>query len=268
LEVRAKDWDYRRDKPIDFVSLERDNGVGVELCEWMDREQAQSVAEKDRFCGEIQLEIDRRGPRSHCIVQVCLTKLLGRTQKAKVLENVVEFIIEFERTKRSEIDRGIGIAEASGPDLPASLAPFFTRIVFTNYPTRGWVSLTKPWTFGSAPLEMDSAARSLRQALMGKTVAKARIYEAAKRQLALSELWLVVHYSSPDKFAAPLHELGLQVSYGPERRESQDSVVAIASTLLSEIGKGPFDRVFLMIECQELPSVSELGLTTSTSSSP
>jgi hypothetical protein len=267
LEVRAKDWDYRRDKPIDFVSLEQDNGVGVELCEWMDREEAQSVAERDRFCAEIQLEIDRRGPRSHCIVQVCLTKLPGRTQKAKVLEKVVEFIVEFVRTKKAEIDR-TGIAEASGPALPASLAPFFTRIVFTNYPTRGWVSLTKPWTFGIAPVELDSAARSLRQALTGKTVAKTRIYEAEKRQLALSELWLVVHYSSPDRFAAPLYELQLQVSYGRERGESQDRVAAMASTLLSEIGKGPFDRVFLMIECQELPSVSELGLITSTSSSP
>lgn len=267
-EARSDVWEYRSNKPIDFVSLERANSVGVELCEWMGREQAEWVAERNRFRAQIESEIAKRGlyqfeyfgPRSRCTVHAWVIKLPGRAEKAKVIDELIDFIVEFERTKRSEIYRGMGIAEAIGPALPANLAPFFAQIFFYGGPTGDGlgVPLTKARAFGDTPLaETESAARSLRQALTGKIVAKAEIYEAAKRRLGLSELWLVVHYSSPDVFNA--RELGMQVGYGAHRRETQDRTATKASTLLGEIGKGPFDRVFFMVDCQPETYVSELG---------
>jgi hypothetical protein len=266
-------WCYRGEKPIDFVSLETDGVVGVELCEWMDREQAQWVTERDHFRTQIQSEIAKRGlyqfeyfgPRSCCTVQAWVIKLPGRGEKAKVIDDLLGFMVEFERTKSSQIYRGMGIAEATSRALPAHLAPFFARILFYGFPTGTGlgVPLTKASAFeGARPEAMDSAVRSLGTALTAKIVQKAESYETEKRRLGLSELWLVVHYSSPGVFNAPYTELGMQVGHGAHRRESQDRTAARASTLLNEIGKGSFDRVFLMIDCQPETYVSELGPAT------
>jgi hypothetical protein len=238
----------------------------------MDREQAQWVAERDRFRAEIESEIEKRGlyqfehfgPRSRCTVQALVTKLPGRGKKAKVIDDLLSFMVDFERTRSSEIYKGMGIAEASGPALPASLARFFATLLFYGWPIGAGLGmpLTKALVFeGSLPVETDSAIRSLRQALIAKIVEKAEIYEAEKRLLDLAELWLVVHYSSPDVFNAPYTELGMQVGHGGHRRESQDKTTAMASGLLNEIGKGSFDRVFLMIDCQPETYVAELGPT-------
>jgi hypothetical protein len=278
-EVRSKDWDYRFDKPIDFVSLELGRCVGVELCQWLDRKQAQWVKERDRFRGQIELEIKRRGlyqfehggPRSRCAVQAWVTKLPSRAEKRKVIDELLGFMVEFEQTRRSEIYQGTGIADVPSQLLPVDLAPFFARMIFFAFPTGAslGVVLTKASVFkGAPPAETDSAIRSLRQALTAKTVEKAEIYEAEKRRLGLSELWLVVHYSSPDVFNAPYTQLGMQVGHGAHRRESQDRAAVLARGLVSEIGEGPFDRVFLMIACQPETYVSELGPTSSASDSP
>jgi hypothetical protein len=58
-EMRSADWDHRGNAPIDFIWCEA--GIGVELGEWLDREQAQWVAERDRFRNEIESEIEKRG---------------------------------------------------------------------------------------------------------------------------------------------------------------------------------------------------------------
>ncbi len=272
-EIRSRVWDYRSDKPIDFVSLEPGSSVGVELCEWLDRKQAQWVTERDRFRDQIELEIERRGlyqfdhggPKSCCAVQIWVAKLPSRAEKAKVIDELLGFMVEVERTRRSEIYQGTGIADVPNQLLPVGLAPFFARMIFFGFPigTSLGIPLTKASVFeGAPPPETDSAIRSLRQALRAKTVEKAEIYEAEKRRLGLSELWLLVHYSSPDVFNAPYTELRMQIGYGAHRRESQESVVAMASALVSEIGRGPFDRVFLMIACQPETFVSELGPTT------
>ena len=97
-------------------------------------------------------------------------------------------MVEFERTKGAEIYRGMAIAEASGSTMPAKLAPVFARIIFYGWPTGAGlgVSLTNAWNFEDAPSSgKDSATRALRQALTDKIVAKAKIYEAEKRQLGV-----------------------------------------------------------------------------------
>ena len=71
----------------------------------------------------------------------------------------------------------------------------------------------------------------------------------------------MIHYNSPGIFNAPFDELGMQVGYGAHRRESQDRTAARASTMLTDIGKGPFDRVFLTIDCQPEPYTSELAVS-------
>jgi len=273
-EVRSMVWCYRGEKPIDFVSLETDSVVGVELCEWMDREQAQWVAERERFRAQIELEIKTRGlyqfeyfgPRSRCTVQAWVIKLPGRGEKAKVIDDLLGFMVEFERARSSEIyQSSTPIAGVRGSLVPASLAPFFAQILFYGWPIGAGlgVPLTKATVFeGAPPAEPDSAIRSLRQALTAKTVEKAEIYEAEKQRLGLFELWLVVHYSSPGVFNAPYAELGMQVGYGEHRRESQGRTAAMASTLLDETGNGPFDRVFLMIDCQPDTYVSEISSAT------
>jgi len=204
-------------------------------------------------------------------VQAFVTNLPGRGEKAKVIDDLIEFMVEFELARSFEIyQSSTGIAEVRGSLVPVSLAPFFAQILFYSFPTGTGLSvpLTKATVFeGAPPAESDSAIRSLRQALTAKTIEKAEIYEAEKQRLGLSDLWLVVHYSSPGVFNAPYTELGMEVGYGRHRRESQDRTAAIASTLLNEIGKGPFDRAFLTIDCQPETYVSELGSITATSDS-
>jgi hypothetical protein len=89
--MRSPDWDYRGNSPIDFIW--REGGIGVELGEWLDRERAQCVAERDRFRCEIESEIERRGlvqfqtggrdPR--CTVQVHVARLPSGAKKQLVL---------------------------------------------------------------------------------------------------------------------------------------------------------------------------------------
>jgi len=207
-EVRSEVWEYHGDKPIDFVSLESGSCIGVELCEWMDREQAQWVAERERFRAQIQSEIKTRGlhrfeyfgPRSCCTVQAFVTNLPGRGEKAKVIDDLIEFMVEFELARSFEIyQSSTGIAEVRGSLVPVSLAPFFAQILFYSFPTGTGLSvpLTKATVFeGAPPAESDSAIRSLRQALTAKTIEKAEIYEAEKaatrfvRSLASSSLQL------------------------------------------------------------------------------
>src|SRR5216684_6569731 len=104
------------------------------------------------------------------------------------------------------------------------------------------------------PVQPDSALRSLTKILKAKIIAKAGTYRAEKQRVGLSELWLVIHYSSPGVFNGPLLELGMEVGYGAHRKASQDSVASKAKSLLHKLGGGgPFDRVFLMIDCQPDP---------------
>jgi hypothetical protein len=59
-EMRSGDWDYRSgNEPIDFIWW--GVGIGVELGEWLDRNQAQWVAERDRLRDEIESDIAERG---------------------------------------------------------------------------------------------------------------------------------------------------------------------------------------------------------------
>jgi len=56
-----------------------------------------------------------------------------------------------------------------------------------------------------------------------------------------------------------MFELGMDVGYGAHRKASQESVASLAKDILHKLsGGGPFDRVFLMVDCQPDPYVSQL----------
>ncbi len=265
-EMRSANWDYRNGKsPIDFIWCE--GGIGVELGEWLDREQAQWVAERDRLRDQIESEIEKRGlvqfqaggrdPR--CTVQVYVDQLPSRTEKQQVVDELIHFMVEFERNHKSEIYRPHGIISVSGSRLPQCLSAHFTHLSFFGFPAQNLgVPLTKAFDAGQ-PVRSDSALRSLAETLEAKIITKAGTYRAEKQRVGLSELWLVIHYSSPGVFNGPLLELGMEVGYGAHRKASQDSVASKAKSLLHKLGGGgPFDRVFLMIDCQPDPYVSDL----------
>src|SRR6266852_2911592 len=265
-EMRSANWDYRNGKsPIDFIWCE--GGIGVELGEWLDREQAQWVAERDRLRDQIESEIEKRGlvqfqaggrdPR--CTVEVYVDQLPSRTEKQQVIDELIHFMVEFERNHKSEIYRPYGIISVSGSELPESLSAHFTRLSFFGFPAQNLgVPLTKAFDAGQQ-VRSDSALRSLAETLEAKIITKAGTYRAEKQRVGLSELWLVIHYSSPGVFNGPLLELRMEVGYGAHRKASQDNVAGMAKTLFHKLGGGgPFDHVFLMIDCQPDPYVSEL----------
>jgi hypothetical protein len=268
--LRSDTWYYRDGLPIDFVA--RDGAIGVELSEWLDPNAAKWVNERDRLRDQIESEIASRnlvqfqpgGRTWRCTVQVHVADLPTRGErKNSVIDELITFMVEFERTNKPAIYQGQAIATVFASHLPRALSPFFAEIIFYGFPPPNLgVTLTKALTVdGVHGGETDSALRSLRQTFEAKIISKSEMYAEEKRSLGLAELWLVVHYSSPGVFNAPMNELGLSVGYGSFRRETQDRVASVAETLLQEIGGGPFDRVFLMIDCQPDPYVLEVWKT-------
>ena len=204
-DARAGKWVYRgANAPIDFIWPE--GGIGIELCEWLDSQQAQWVAERDRFREEIESEIEKRklvqfspgGRNSRCTVEVLVTKVPGQSDKKKATDELIQFMVEFERNHKKEIYRGNMIAETSKGLLPSSLSIFVARMIFYGFLGQNLGVVVKSASVfdGGHPAESNSAIRSLEQALKAKTVIKAESYVAEKRRLSLSELWLVLHYSS------------------------------------------------------------------------
>jgi len=208
-EMRSGDWDYQNG-PIDFIWCER--GIGVELGEWLDQEQAQWVAERDRFRGEIEAEIEKRGraqfqnggrtPR--CTVQMYVKQLPSSTTKQKVIDDLIAFMVKFESKRKLEIYQPHGFISASGSQLPPNLSVYFASLSFFGFIYGGnlGVTLTKAFDI-EHPGRSDSAQQSLTEVLRAKTVNKAETYRAEKQRVGLSELWLVVHYSSPGSVQRP-----------------------------------------------------------------
>jgi hypothetical protein len=264
-EMRSADWDYRGNSPIDFIWC--DEGIGVELGEWLDRLQAQWVAERDRFRNEIESEIVKRdlvqfqtgGRDPRCTVHGYVEQLPGGAKKQQVIDELIQFMVEFEKNHKTEICRPYGCVSVSGSQLPQSLSAYFTRLSFFGFLAQNLgVPLTKAFDIGQ-PARSDSALQSLTETLKAKIITKAETYRTEKQRVGLSELWLVIHYSSPGVFDGPMRELGMDVGYGTHRKASQESVAARAKTLLRKLGGGgPFDHVFLMIYCQPDPYVSRL----------
>jgi hypothetical protein len=97
------------------------------------------------------------------------------------------------------------------------------------------------------------AISSFRQRLIDKAIIGADKYIREKERLQLDELWLVVHYSSPGVFPEPLAELGMDIRYGTHRRISQKAVATKLKEVAREIGEGPFDRIYFLVDCQPDP---------------
>jgi hypothetical protein len=103
------------------------------------------------------------------------------------------------------------------------------------------------------PKGSDMALSSFRHRLIDKSLTGADKYIREKRLLQLDELWLVVHYSSPGVFPEPLVELGMDIGYGMHRRISQEAVAAKLKEVAQEVGGGPFDRIYFLVDCQPDP---------------
>ena len=71
--------------------------------------------------------------------------------------------------------------------------------------------------------------------------------------VGLQQLWLVVHYSSPGVFVEPLTELHIEIGYGDHRHQSQRTAAIQLRNIANEIGCGPFDRIYFLVDCQPDP---------------
>jgi hypothetical protein len=140
-EIRSGYWDYRNgNSPIDFIWPE--GGIGVELGEWLDGEQAQWVAERDRLreqidseikkCGLVQFQVGGRDPR--CTVEVFVNQLPGRIEKQQVIDQLIHFMVEFEKNHKSEIYRPYGFISVPSSRLPQSLSAYFASLSFFGLP--------------------------------------------------------------------------------------------------------------------------------------
>jgi len=146
--------------------------------------------------------------------------------------------------------------------FPPQLKLYFNGISLLYFPTlnlgivvqkRATISATK----GRA-VSPSVALTSFRNGLKAKAITRGERYLREKRRIGLKWLWLVIHYSSPDKFIEPMRELGLQVGYGDHRRETQLKVAAALESSAREIGSGPFDHVYFLVDCQPDPFCSEI----------
>jgi hypothetical protein len=245
--------------PIDFIHKEE--RIGVELTEWRGMEQSQWVEERDRFRAELQTAIKERllshfnqGGAGYTVEIQLEDGPPRRATKPEVIADFLSFLDDFVRTKRSRFSPR-GIAYMSAGELPVLLQPVVYSITVWVLAASniGIFVRAKQDVFDPAALPETSnvAINSFRQRLVEKAVKGADKYIREKERLQLRELWLIVHYSSPDVFSEPLSELGMEIGCGA--RISQEAVAAKLKAVAQEIGGGPFDRVYFLVDCQPEP---------------
>ena len=54
-------------------------------------------------------------------------------------------------------------------------------------------------------------------------------------------------------FNQPLTELGMDIGFGDHRHKSQEVVAEKLKVIAQEIGGGPFDRIYFLVDCQPNP---------------
>jgi hypothetical protein len=262
-EIRPSgDWVSRGvEPPIDFVHEEK--RIGVELTEWRGMERSQWVEERDRFRAELERAIEERRLANFAPGETGYTAEIQlrhgsptRGSKPEIIEELLGFLDDFVRTKQARFSRH-RIAYIRDDELPSMLQRVISRITLFEFPpgnigiiVRAAQNVFDPAAPATAS---DVALRSFRQRLIDKAVKGADKYIREKELLQLDELWLVVHYSSPGVFPEPLSELGMDIGYGRHRRISQQAVAAKLKEVAEEIGGGPFERIYFLVDCQPEP---------------
>ncbi len=257
-EIRSG-WQSRGvDPPVDFISRER--GIGVELTEWRDRERSQWVEERDRFRNELLTAIEKRGLAAFRLGGAGYTAEIRledgpprRRSKEAIINALLTFLQDSVRRARSRF-LPYGAVNVVVDELPITLRPCINSITIYIFPgSNPGVVVTDSFDPFLAQPAPGVALSSFRERLREKTIAGAEKYAREKVSLQLRELWLVVHYSSPGVFREPLTELRMDIGYGEHRRQTQRAVGLKLREIAQEIGAGPFDRIYFLVDCQPDP---------------
>jgi hypothetical protein len=257
-ELRAAQWESRGlAEPIDFICPELK--IGIELTEWLSHKASQWVVERDRFRAEILDAIAERpsptfreGGTGITVQIYILRQPPSRSEKQNFIALLLDFLENYVQANRAALRAENG-ATLPGSALPSALQRYVADILLYVFPSHNLGVVVS-----RGRLILDVAIDAFRDRLKEKVIAGCEKYMRERQKLALKELWLVVHYSSPGIFPEPFSELGLQVGYGPHRRESQRAVAEELAAVAREIGCGPFDRIFFSVDCQPEAFAAEI----------
>jgi len=259
-EIRSADWTPRGlGPPIDFISTE--TRIGVELTEWRGQAQSKWVEDRDRFRGELLAAIEEQGLTAFRPGGAGYTAQIylhdgppGRRNKPRIVTDLLNFLADFVRTKRPRFAPH-RIAYILAPELPVSLRSCVDFIIIYEFPAPNIeIVLHKKGTDFDPSLAQpvsDLAINSFRERIREKTIAGATRYAREKESLQLLQLWLVVH--SPGVFPEPMFELGMEIGYGKHKLKSQEAVAEKLKPITEELGRGPFDRIYFLVDRQPHP---------------
>lgn len=272
---RSEDWTNRGvDLPIDFVHQER--RIGVELTEWRTQERSKWVEQRDTFKSELRAAIHKRGLTQFESGGTGYTAVIylengppRLRRKRKIIDNILSFLDNFVRANGPRF-LSQRIVHLSACELPPTLRPDINSVMF--YAFRTWSNIgivvsEKPLNPAFPAPPSNIALASFRDRLTEKAIERANNYLCEKDHLQLRALWLVVHYSSPDVFPEPLAEFEMEIGYAG--RKSQEAVgvkLKEAIDAIRDITRGPFDRIYFLVDCQPDP-FSQLIFSKSISSS-
>ena len=236
--------------------------IGVELTEWRGKEESEWVAQRDRFRDDVLHAMDHKGlVRFRCRDGAGWTALLdvirlpNTSKRPAVIAQLLKFLCELEANP-SRFKDSYGGIHVPRLELPFGLGSYFNGIGVLDFPSNNLGVVVTEMASNSCNESQNGAAvaiRAFRKRLYEKAIEGAEKYRLEKQRLGLEQLWLIIHYSSPDVFVEPIKELGLQIGYGEHRRKTQEAVAAQLKIVAQEIGGGPFDRVSFLVACQHQP---------------
>jgi hypothetical protein len=247
--------------PIDFVNAELK--IGVELTEWRGQDQSQWVEERDRFRSELLTAITEKGLTQFGRGTAGFTAQIylengppSRHRKPAIINQLLNFLVNFVRSAPSRLSP-YWSATITDIELPSELRPYIQSITVYVFVTGnlGIVVSAGRTTYDPSLPEVHStvALDAFRERLTEKAISGAERYAREKALLGLQQLWLVVHYSSPGVFVEPLTELHIEIGYGDHRHQSQRTAAIQLRNIANEIGCGPFDRIYFLVDCQPDP---------------
>jgi hypothetical protein len=260
---RFEDWTNRgHNPPIDFVQEEQ--RIGVELTEWRAQEQSKWVEQRDTFRDELQDAIRRRGLTQFGRGGAGYTPVIylengspRLRRKHKIINNLLSFLDDFVRINGSRFSSQT-IVHIPASELPTTVRPEINSVSLHAFPlsNTGIVVSGTPFNPQSSALVPDNPFATFLERVTEKAIEGAHKYLCEKANLQLRELWLVIHYSSPDVYPEPLIEMDIGYA-GRESQKAAGAKLKAAIDAREDITRGPFDRIYFLVDCQPDP-VSQL----------
>jgi hypothetical protein len=248
----GKDPKRARGEQPDFVYEEE--GIGVELARWAHERESQTERESKRLQDEIgeavkrlnltQFDLGREQIlRWRVLVRRRALRFPRNTQRSRIIEDLLTFLAaEANRFEGRGQDNGWFVVTLDPDRLPVSVRPFIESITLWRTPP-GVLNLGITLGSPDRPYVPEDALAPLESILRKKIVEKEDTYRAARRLENLRELWLVV-YADEVLWNSQSYS-GIADGLFDETKDRKE-IVTRERALLSGIGAGPFDKVFLM----------------------